>query len=69
MLERTGDGVKLSVADPTHKVERLQIDLSGRFTGDDCRFDPATGKSLVTFSLPTGGDAGRSVVRRLRTAE
>jgi chondroitin AC lyase len=67
MGERSGDVLKLSVADPTQQLDRVQIELSGHFTGEGCRYDPSCGKSIVTFALPAGGDAGKSVVRSLRS--
>jgi chondroitin AC lyase len=56
---------ELTVSDPAQSAGSVGVMLSGRFTGEGCQYDAATGKSAVRMALPAGGEAGKSVTRTL----
>lgn len=62
LLVRTRDNgaLDLTVSDPTQKLSSLTLTIDGHFSGPNCRVtDFAT---EITVPLPSGGDAGESVV-------
>ncbi|MCJ7550937.1 MAG: polysaccharide lyase beta-sandwich domain-containing protein, partial [Anaerolineae bacterium] len=61
MLRRTKDGITLSVAEPTQRLETLQVCLSGHYQGCGSVVDPAVGSTTVTVHLPTAAEAGSTV--------
>lgn len=65
MTRAKKNGLQLTVADPTQKLKKIQVTLPGRFAGAGCRYNDTNGETTVTVALPTGGDAGKSVILEL----
>lgn len=63
MVRQEEQGWELSVSDPGQSAEKLTVTLSGPFTGDGVRYDATAGSSKISFDMPIGGEAGRSVTR------
>jgi chondroitin AC lyase len=65
-LDSTGDITRLYVADPTHTRKAMRVQLSGRYTGHEARYDESKSQTELTISLPQEGSAGRTVSLELR---
>ena len=63
LIHRLEHGMRVSVSDPTQKLDVIHLKLSGRLQGDACLYDPENHSSTVSFTLPKGGHAGQSIVR------
>ncbi len=50
----------LSIADPTQKLNELNVTISGEYTGNQAMH--GGGETIVNVSLPKEGDAGKSVI-------
>jgi chondroitin AC lyase len=64
MIETSGSGVeKITVADPTRKLEVFELELSREFRGrgHDWKVTQNGNTSKVLIRLPTGQDAGKSI--------
>jgi chondroitin AC lyase len=72
MIQKNGNELRMSLADPTQKLKVINIEVSGRWQvgqGTDFKFD--SGKNISTFSLnlPQGANRGQSVSRNLKKAK
>ena len=65
MTRSKENGLQLTVADPTQKLKEIQVTLPGRFTGAGCRYNETTRETTATVTLPSGGNAGKSVILEL----
>lgn len=59
LLKRTEEGIVVSVADPTQKLEEIRLSIAGTFTGEYATVDE--GRTHLTIPLPREGQAGQSV--------
>ncbi len=62
ILKEDAMGMQLSVADPTHIENTLAVTIEGGLLGPSASFNPQTSQTLISISLPTGRDAGKSVI-------
>ncbi|AQT67414.1 Chondroitinase-AC precursor [Anaerohalosphaera lusitana] len=63
MLERKGDTVNISVAEPTANkdIDSFKLTLSGKFEGENCTYDGENDVTSCLIELPTGkGQRGGS---------
>jgi cytochrome c biogenesis protein CcmG/thiol:disulfide interchange protein DsbE len=65
LLEQTGDGITLSVSDPTQLRQQVQIRLTGHYTGTNAAYLFDQDTTVVTVELPTDDFAGQTVQIRL----
>src|SRR5690554_383067 len=56
LVESYGNGIKLSVADPTQKSEELELRIKGRLKGDGTSV--TNNVTTIKCKLPEGGNAG-----------
>jgi len=64
MVHHLGSELHLSVADPTQKIQVINLKISGSFQGDQCKFDPTENLTTISLTLPEGDYAGRSTVKK-----
>lgn len=63
MLQKESGQIKISVSDPTQKLEQVQVSLEGKYLSKDAAANLAfeSGKSIVTVSFPKGEEAGKTI--------
>ena len=66
MLGTRQGTANLSVADPTQKLDRLQITLGGRYAGHGCYYLAQERATAIVVDLPKHEFAGRTVQIALR---
>jgi chondroitin AC lyase len=54
--------LNISVADPSKKLSKLNLIVSRKLNGENVT-NEASGNSIITFGLPSGDDAGKTIVR------
>lgn len=69
MVARTGDQLRLSVADPTQKRETVTLRFSRRLDGPHAAWDPTAGMTAVAVPLPAGERAGSSQTLAFRARD
>ena len=65
MVRKTGDGLALSVSEPTQTLSRIQVTLGGRFAGTGAAIQGD--KTVVAVDLPREEWAGQTVQVGLKT--
>ncbi|MBL7199615.1 MAG: polysaccharide lyase 8 family protein [Anaerolineae bacterium] len=65
ILRPNKDGLTIAVSEPTQCLERIGLQLAGRFAGEDCAYWPKEKVTAVPVALPKGPYAGQTVVRTL----
>ena len=63
MLKKAGDGLQVSVADPTQKLSEINIIITGKYNGKF--METKNGKTKIKIELPQGGEAGKTVTLNL----
>jgi len=58
LLDKSSDGIKITLADPTRKLETVKLFFSAGFSGQN--WAATADGSLLTVKLPSGGMAGGS---------
>jgi len=65
MMQNEKSGLKLTVSVPPELPNKVNLTVSGHYTGEHCLYDKQNNKSTVEFDLPVGKHAGESVTRML----
>jgi len=60
-------GLRLAVADPTGANPAVAIQVNRPLGGEGCAWSAETRQSTITIALPEGADAGKTIVRDLKT--
>ena len=68
MLKKEKGLLKVSLSDPTQKLDKLQLTMTGKYEIADRQtaVHPENGKLNVTVTLPEGGEAGNTVLIQLK---
>ena len=67
MLEEKANQLIISVSDPTHKLTKITITISGNYKANGSQY--VNGKTQITLQLPTGDEAGKTVQLELQKQE
>lgn len=59
MLKKHTDGIKVAVADPTQKLDSIQLVLHGKYSGE--YIEKVNDKTTMKIGLPKNGAAGNTV--------
>ena len=67
MMKKEKGILRLSLSDPTQKLEKIRLTLDGKFRISDpaCNLKAEQGKTILLVSLPKGGEAGKTVTLNL----
>jgi chondroitin AC lyase len=65
MAKQTPTAFDLAISNPENRPLKVTADVSLHLEGEGCQWMPDRGVSRVAFDLPSGEDAGKSVVRHL----
>ena len=65
LLGERPEGLVVSVSNPRNEEATVSVEVSGRWGGEDVEPSGDRERSRVTFQLPSGTDAGRSVTKTL----
>lgn len=60
-----GDTLTLALADPAQTAEQLTVTIPGNYAGEWSEYSPAEDQTRIRTTLPTGPEAGRSIVVHL----
>lgn len=61
LAEETADSLIFYAADPNQTESQLQLSVNRQLSGSNVTYDAATGRSTITFNLPTGIHSGQQV--------
>ena len=68
LIRRDGSTCTVSVASPAHFAGQITLTLSGHYAGANAAWDAAAGATAMTFDLPAGTTAGRTVTQTFDAA-
>ena len=63
MLKKQGDGIQVSVADPTQKLGEINLILNNGYAGEFATSE--NGRTKLKIELPEGGESGKTVTLKL----
>jgi hypothetical protein len=66
LLKESPESLLISVANPGNEQATVQLDVSRSLEGDGVAVQNGPGRSRITFELPGGMEAGKSVTRAYR---
>ncbi len=70
MLERkVSNDLILTVADPTQKLSEFNINIKGKYSGENAIFNTKTKETIISIKLPSNENAGSSVTLLLKKIE
>jgi len=64
MAKENQDGLEVAISDPTQKLSVLNLTINGQYNGGNTQVE--NGNSVLTVSLPRGGDAGKTIIFSLK---
>ena len=64
-LEKSGNKLYVTVADPTQKQIEYVFALSGKYIGKYCKYNASTNETTLAILLPQGGYAGKCITVEL----
>jgi hypothetical protein len=69
MLKKEKGILMISLSDPTQKLEQIRLTLNGKYEikGVNARIQILNKQSILDISLPSGGEAGKTVNLSLKT--
>ncbi|WP_394749688.1 polysaccharide lyase 8 family protein [Spongiimicrobium salis] len=65
MIQQVDNGIQLSISDPTQKLQKTEVRLSGKFLSDQYDYDQKNNMTEIPIEFPNGAFAGQSIVRLL----
>lgn len=66
MMKKVKEGIQVSVSDPTQKLKQISLSFKGKYSADSGELKTNDGRTGVTFSLPSGDEAGKTVTMILK---
>ena len=60
-LEKIGENLIVTVADPTQQQKEFCFTLTGKFSGQFAKYNSFTNETTLRIPLPQGGEAGKCV--------
>ena len=68
LAEPAPGSLRVAMSNPENEASTVTITVDGQLDGEGCSRQPAAGATAISFELPGGMYAGRSVVREFLTA-
>jgi chondroitin AC lyase len=68
MVQEKENKIQISASNPENKPLTVDVDINRKLAGQGCVWLEQSNASRITFNLPDGQDAGKTVVRLLECA-